>query len=443
MTRLHPVVRLIAVTALSVSGVTRCGGGTPPAAQPPVVQSTDTSVTTTAGGSTSVTQSQDPSATTSTGTTTGSATTTGPATATTTTVTATSATTAIATMTDPSGHGGDHGLMPTVDVTLAMAPRPGSGELLTKNGHGTHEQSGTGAVRIKCWPSHMSNDDPIVYPGKRGAAHHHTFFGNTGTGYATTLGADTVAGQATDSGNLAGTGTGNSTCPGGIANRTGYWIPSMIDTATHAPIVPMWTLVYYKGGYKVPDRLITAPPVGLRMIGGDSKATSAQPDPAPYHRINEYNCYDSRNKHAGYGRSIPACPEGGEIISTVSLPQCWDGVHLDSPDHKSHMAYSGTYRNTPTPGCPASHPVAIPQITVNTHYRVTTADGTKNWRLSSDNYAADGYNGGFSTHADWANGWDPKIMARVIKNCVAAKKDCGGPDLQDGTILLDLPKQLR
>jgi hypothetical protein len=24
----------------------------------------------------------------------------------------------------------------------------------------------------------------------------------------------------------------------------------------------------------------------------------------------------------------------------VIFPDCWDGRHLDSPDHKSHMAYS-------------------------------------------------------------------------------------------------------
>ena len=33
------------------------------------------------------------------------------------------------------------------------------------------------------------------------------------------------------------------------------------------------------------------------------------------------------------------CPAGNYIQMTVAFPQCWDGVHLDSPDHKSHMAY--------------------------------------------------------------------------------------------------------
>lgn len=42
--------------------------------------------------------------------------------------------------------------------------------------------------------------------------------------------------------------------------------------------------------------------------------------------------------------------------------RCWDGVNLDSPDHKSHVAYpvGGTFE-TGAP-CPSTHPVKIPQL---------------------------------------------------------------------------------
>ena len=36
-----------------------------------------------------------------------------------------------------------------------------------------------GAFRMTCKPSHNAYDDPIVFPGRPGAAHLHTFFGNT------------------------------------------------------------------------------------------------------------------------------------------------------------------------------------------------------------------------------------------------------------------------
>jgi hypothetical protein len=52
------------------------------------------------------------------------------------------------------------------------------------------------------------------------------------------------------------------------------------------------------------------------------------------------------------------CPNG--LRAQVYFPSCWDGVNLDSPDHRSHMAYpTQTYDNGP---CPASHPVRIISI---------------------------------------------------------------------------------
>lgn len=39
------------------------------------------------------------------------------------------------------------------------------------------------------------------------------------------------------------------------------------------------------------------------------------------------------------------------------FPSCWDGVNLDSADHKSHMAYP--IQNYNSGDCPASHPVHL------------------------------------------------------------------------------------
>ena len=41
---------------------------------------------------------------------------------------------------------------------------------------------------------------------------------------------------------------------------------------------------------------------------------------------------------------------------------CWDGKNLDSPDHKSHVAYpaSGSFESSGP--CPGSHPVKLPQV---------------------------------------------------------------------------------
>lgn len=258
-----------------------------------------------------------------------------------------------------------------------------------------------GQFRITCNYSHMNNDDPIVYPNQKGASHLHTFFGNTSTDYKSSP--DTLS------------TTGKSTCHGGIANRSGYWVPSLIDTATHKPLEPRFALFYYKTGQ--PDKVIV-PPKGLRMIAGVSSAQSPQSGDI---EIVRYACNDV---YAGRQASFPAC--SGDLNMIVFFPSCWDGKNLDSPDHKAHMAYSNTA------SCPASHPVRIPDITINVHYNV---NGTSKLRLSSDNYV--GGPGGYSGHADWMNGWDQNLLSAVVNNCLKGRRDCHANLLANGQTLFD------
>lgn len=303
--------------------------------------------------------------------------------------------------------------MPTVDINKNVPQAVGYSDLRIVASALAKDQApvgdGHGQFRIDCEVSHMSNDDPIVYPNQPGAAHHHTFFGNTTTNNKTNVATLSSA--------------GNSTCRGGIANRSAYWIPSMIDTSTDTPMKPKGALWYYKTS-AFDKSLTTAPPKGLRMIAGNMKATSAQAS-----RFPEFTCQmPNINDSPPATKYIPACPQGGTIVSHVAFPDCWDGVNLDSPDHHSHMTEgNGT--------CPASHPVAIPLISLNTYYAVSSPSGTRDWRLASDNYTKDGYNAGFSSHADWINGWDESVMVGIVKNCLNRGVDCGNHMLGDGTII--------
>lgn len=50
------------------------------------------------------------------------------------------------------------------------------------------------------------------------------------------------------------------------------------------------------------------------------------------------------------------CPDG--LRSQVVFPSCWDGVNVDSDDHKSHMSYP--LGSAPDSGdCPDTHPVKV------------------------------------------------------------------------------------
>lgn len=309
--------------------------------------------------------------------------------------------------------------MPAVDISKNITPALGYSEKrivaskLAKDQAGAGD--GDGQFRITCEVSHMANDDPMVYPNQSGAAHHHTFFGNTTIDFKSDLSNLSLA--------------GNSTCMGGTANRSAYWVPSMIDTSTNTPIKPIFALWYYKTGYTVPRQYITAPPKGLRIIAGNMKAITAQPTRHP-----QFTCFKDGDYSSWSEKNIPNCKQGRIIVEHVSFPQCWDGVNLDSPDHKSHMAEADVSFTTPNK-CPASHPIAIPAISLNIQYQITAAEGTANWRLSSDNYAKNAYNAGYSAHADWVNGWDEKVIAGVVKNCLNTGKDCGSHMLGDGTII--------
>lgn len=297
--------------------------------------------------------------------------------------------------------------MPTIDTSRIPAPSTG---YATERIYATSEQpgagDGTGAFRTVCDYSHMAFDDPIVFPGQPGRSHLHTFFGNTGAN-----GNSTPNSIAT---------TGNSTCRGGIVNRSAYWVPAMIDTKDGTPLKPKVANMYYKTGYNgVVPSSIQPIPQGLRMIAGNAKATS----PVQWGPVG-YTCTGPSGDTKSY--SIPNCPVGSEVSQDITFPQCWDGVNLDSPDHMSHMAYS-----TPGKGCPSSHPVPLTEVSIHVVYAVTEANSTLRWRLSSDNYSSS-TPGGYSSHADWMNGWKPEIMDAWIRGCNRPALDCRSHLLGDG-----------
>jgi hypothetical protein len=265
---------------------------------------------------------------------------------------------------------------------------------------------GTGNFRNFCDFSHMSYDDPIAYPGQPGASHLHTFFGNTGTNAFST-----AASLAT---------TGNGTCSGGAANRSAYWVPTMLD-ANNKPVVPGYSLIYYKNG-EVQASKVKEMPEGLRMIAGNAKATSAQDTDGVGRFMGD----------CGWSSFLSTCGTG-QVWLSISFPQCWDGVNLDSPDHQSHMAYAPW----PMGGCPASHPVALPQLEVNVFWNNNGHADTTKWHLASDSMVP-GAKGGQTFHADFFEGWNDSVRATWTQECVVEGRDCTR-GLGNATMLLDPP----
>lgn len=295
----------------------------------------------------------------------------------------------------PPPHTG-HNLMPKINNALIPPAVAGFDTLRIKP---TSQQPvgsphDNGAFRVWCDFSHMNYDDAILYPGQQGRAHLHTYFGNTDVDYRTVA-------EGLDK-------RGNSTCNGGIMNRSAYWIPAMIDTLLDMPLKPRNVLVYYKHGKA---QVI---PKGLKMIAGNMHSDGPQ----------DMVWYECNEQYASRSRFIPDCGRGGLISMSVTFMDCWDGRNLDSSDHASHMRYS-------TNGvCPASHPRRIPTINVIAYYNIQS-NGTRSWRLSSDNYTTD-KRGGFSGHADFIMGWDETLHKVLVDNCINTARDCHAHLTGDG-----------
>lgn len=293
---------------------------------------------------------------------------------------------------------------PQIDLPMMLAPFPGfSSQRVEANSFPVTLHSDVGAFRDPCPFAKFAFTNPLT-----NANYLYSFFGNTGvTATSTPLSIRT---------------TGASTCAGGTLNRSAYWVPAMIDNVTHQPVRPSFSNIYYKTMGVTPT-LIHPVPTGLVMLTGDDDNVVAGVNPV------RYSCVSDTGAGA-WQASIPACPDSTwSVIAEFSFPQCWDGVNLDSPDHRSHMS-------DPVGGvCPSHHPIGIPQVLYNIRWPVTRPNGSASYQLSSDNYVQTGSNAGYSGHAGYIYGWDDATMATLTNSCEIPSTDCHDQLLGNGTWL--------
>jgi hypothetical protein len=108
------------------------------------------------------------------------------------------------------------------------------------------------------------------------------------------------------------------------------------------------------------------------------------------------------------------CPDG--LRSQVFFPSCWDGVNLDSLDHKSHMAYPSRYDSG---FCPPSHPKRF----ISIFYEViwNTPDFADMWYDGHQPFVwASGDPTGYGFHGDFLNGWDVPTLQKAVTECTSS-----------------------
>ena len=227
----------------------------------------------------------------------------------------------------------------------------------------------TGSFRIDCAPTKVAAVDPIVMPGHTGMSHMHQFFGNRGVNENSTA-ASLRAAPATSCKNLA--------------DSSAYWVPTLMSNGV--AVNPINLEVIYRKSVTAP---IVAHPAGLMLIAGSSKATEAQST-----SIISWSCTGTNTP----GTAAPTvCKNRQQLVASIRYPECWNGVDLDSADHKSHVSYASN-------GVCAAGTVALPQIEMRVIYpRIADVSALT---LASGSI--------YSMHADFFNGWDQRRFAGMV-----------------------------
>lgn len=238
---------------------------------------------------------------------------------------------------------------------------------------------------VECGFSHAARVDPIVWPGLTGRSHRHDFFGATAVS-ADSTGADLVGSP--------------TTCRVG-ADTAAYWAPSLVRDGD--AVTPSGMTAYYRVAPGVEPTEVVAYPLGLAAIAGD--ATGAAPQPSG---VVGFGC----GRGGPVAATIPACDAGSPLQLRVTFPDCWDGEHLDSPDHRAHLAYSAS------DGCGGDHAVSLPRLTLVIHYPVT-GDPAGLSLASGEPQTA---------HADFLNGWDERALRGEVESCLHRAVVCTIPD---------------
>ncbi|OJU59069.1 MAG: hypothetical protein BGO08_05220 [Altererythrobacter sp. 66-12] len=316
-------------------------------------------------------------------------------------------------------------------VAQGLAPSWGTGaipDIYDKN---------EGAFRFTCGGDGPVNyDDPLLYPKQPGKSHLHKFWGP----------AKIDAFSTTES--LAQQRDSNCNYGPNTLNRSGYWMPALVNEAGQV-VNPDLVSVYYKRWRSISPFCQARSgkaagtclplPNGIKFIFGWDPTRPDEPGQGM-----SWYCVGPKNEdRGGHFPDLDAlfasgCKAGDTLVADLMAPNCWDGKHLDAPDHRAHMAW-GDYGDWGYYRCPASHPYLIPQTQNKATWIVSAdmirPDGTSAVRLSSDAMKAGAKPGG-TLHADYIEAWIGEAKAMWTEHCIEEGLSCSGGDLGNGKQLI-------
>lgn len=209
-----------------------------------------------------------------------------------------------------------------------------------------------------------------------------------------------------------------------------------------------WTCPNVDRYYLLYGDNIKAFPQGFRMIAGDTfqrNFTWPIPDPPKSLWVGEqssqralrqkalgFNClnYNKPSEPSLYRHYMPDkdyldenCPDG--LRFEVMFPSCWNGKDVDSPDHKSHMAYPSLVMDGE---CPEGFETRLVSLFYETIWNTHAFKG-----MAGKFVLANGDPTGFGYHGDFMQGWDAGVLQQAVDKCTNPSgevTDCPVFDLQ-------------
>ncbi|TBU27996.1 WSC-domain-containing protein [Dichomitus squalens] len=204
-------------------------------------------------------------------------------------------------------------------------------------------------------------------------------------------------------------------------DKSNYWAPQLYhrdqQTGQLSPI-PTSFNIYYLMRPGPENQPIKAFPKGLRMVAGDTNRRTYNSSDFTNQAVS-FVCLDYNTNHGSDPDWAERpnffdhnCPDG--MRAQVFFPSCWDGVNLDSADHKSHLAYP--IQNYNSGDCPDSHPVHL----VSLFYEMLVSVDQYSYWGPGTWVLANGDTTGYGHHGDFQNGWDIDLLQEAIDTCTAA-----------------------